>query len=70
MDLFHEFCNRKIILKVWKIAEALDFYRKAPVVYFIYVLVPRNFTKTTFWKLNFHHCNLTYWSLFNFYNYN
>jgi hypothetical protein len=39
IDLFHEFCNRKIILEIWKIAKGLDFCRKAPHIYFIYVLV-------------------------------
>jgi hypothetical protein len=42
VDLFHEFCNRKIIMEFWIIAEALDFCRKAPHLYFIYVLVHAN----------------------------
>jgi hypothetical protein len=68
VDLFHEFYNRKIILEIWKIAEALDFYRNIHVVYFIYILVPIILQKQpqTFPKLYFSPCNFTFRSLFNF----
>jgi hypothetical protein len=40
MDLFHVFYNRKIIHKSVETPGSLYFYRKDPIVYFIYVLVP------------------------------
>jgi hypothetical protein len=39
MDLFHEFCNRKIILKVWKITEALDICRNTPELFQNYIFI-------------------------------
>jgi hypothetical protein len=45
--------------------------RKAPIVYFIYNLVPAIFQKQhqTFLKLYFYPYNLTFRAMYNFYNY-
>jgi hypothetical protein len=55
VDPVYAFFNRKIIHKFVGILETLYFYRKAPLVYFIYVLVHAILQKQlwTFLKLYF-----------------
>jgi hypothetical protein len=72
MDIFYAVFNKKIICSFWKMAGALQFCRKAPIVYFIYDLVPTILQKQpwTFLKLYFRPCNFTFRSLYKIFNYN
>jgi hypothetical protein len=70
VDLFQQIFNRKIILKFIKNPKDPVFYRKAPIVYFIYVLIPAILQKQpqAFLKLYFSY-NFAYRSLYKIYNY-
>jgi hypothetical protein len=40
VNLFHEFFNRKIILKILKIPRPSYFYKNTPILFENYILVP------------------------------